>query len=210
MKKIPDIDPHFSEKGYDVNRAIFRDYDPRLMAQKSGLSYDQDEQSFMVEVLGEKYLVKYPDGQVVFTDGQAVSNYSVKMIILRYLMNATGSSPTGQFKSYKEFPDGPLYYANFYARSIKIFALIGSEYPQALNDFISETKASQLDKGDLAFSLSVMPGVEVAFILWYGDDEFEAEGQILFDQNLMDIFTIKDLAVLGDVLMLKMKTFTPS
>jgi len=208
MKKIPDIDPHFSEKGYDVNRAIFRDYDPRLMAQKSGLSYDQDEQSFMVEVLGEKYLVKYPDGQVVFTDGQAVSNYSVKMIILRYLMNATGSSPTGQFKSYKEFPDGPLYYANFYARSIKIFALIGSEYPQALNDFISETKASQLDKGDLAFSLSVMPGVEVAFILWYGDDEFEPEGQILFDQNLMDIFTIKDLAVLGDVLMLKMKTFT--
>lgn len=210
MKKIPDIDPHFSEKGYDVNRAIFRDYDPRLMVQKSGLSYDQDEQSFMVEVLGEKYLVKYPDGQVVFTDGQAVSNYSVKMIILRYLMNATGSSPTGQFKSYKEFPDGPLYYANFYARSIKIFALIGSEYPQALNDFMTETKASQLDKGDLAFSLSVMPGVEVAFILWYGDDEFEAEGQILFDQNLMDIFTIKDLAVLGDVLMLKMKTFTPS
>jgi hypothetical protein len=53
-----------------------------------------------------------------------------------------------------------------------------------------------------------MPGVEVAFILWYGDDEFEPEGQILFDQNLMDIFTIKDLAVLGDVLMLKMKTFT--
>ncbi|WKY43827.1 DUF3786 domain-containing protein [Eubacteriaceae bacterium ES2] len=210
MKKIPDIDPHFSEKGYDVNRAMFKDFDPCIMAEKSGFAYDQDKQSFCIEVLGEKYSVKFPGGEVVFADGQAVSNYSVKMIILRYLMNANGSLPTGSFKSYKEFPDGPLYYANFYTRSIKIFALIGSEYPQALNDFITEMSASQLDKGDIAFSLSVMPGVEVAFILWYGDDEFEAEGQILFDQNLMDIFTIKDLAVLGDVLMLKMKTFTPS
>ncbi|MDK2905339.1 MAG: hypothetical protein PWR12_1415 [Eubacteriaceae bacterium] len=208
MKKIPDIDPHFSEKGYEVNRAIFKDYDPRLMAEKSGLVFDQDRQCFIIEVLGDKYSVNYPDGEVVFADGQPVSNYSVKMIILRYLINANGSLPTGQFKSYKEFPDGPLYYANFYARSIKIFALIGAEYPQALNDFISETKASRIDQGDLAFSLKVMPVVEVAFILWYGDDEFEPEGQILFDQNLMDIFTIKDLAVLGDVLMLKMKTFT--
>ncbi|WKY47222.1 DUF3786 domain-containing protein [Eubacteriaceae bacterium ES3] len=208
MKKIPDIDPHFSEQGYEVNQAVFKNYAPHIMANNSGIAYDPENQCFTIEVLGERYQVKYPEGQIVFEDGSEVLNYSVKMIILRYLMNANGTGPTGNFKSYKEFPDGPLYYANFYARSIKIFALIGSEYPQALDSFINEMETQSMDKGDISFSLKVMPGVEMAFILWYGDDEFEAEGQILFDSNLIEIFTIKDLAVLGDVLMLKMKTFT--
>ena len=40
------------------------------------------------------------------------------------------------------------------------------------------------------------------------DDEFEAEAQILFDKKLTDVFNIKDLAILGDVLMIALKTFT--
>ena len=53
-----------------------------------------------------------------------------------------------------------------------------------------------------------MPGLEVECILWFGDDEFEAEGQILFDAKLKDVLNIKDLAILGDVFIISLKTFT--
>ena len=87
-----------------------------------------------------------------------------------------------------------MYYPNFYKRCIQVFAAIGNEMPDALKRYMETVKAVSLEKGDLSWQFSVMPGVRVACIFWFGDDEFEPEAQILFDKNLTKVFNIKDLA----------------
>lgn len=206
--KIHNIDPHFSESSYVINRDLFKNYDPDEMSKNSSCPYDPENGRFEMTVLGETYFVDYPSGMVVNARGEDFDNYSVKIFILRYLMNANGSEATNNWISFKEFPDGPIYYSNFHKRCLQVFAQIGNEMPEQLKNYMKWLKAVPYGKGDLAWQFTVTPGVDIVWILWFGDDEFEAEAQILFDKKLTDVFNIKDLAILGDVLMISLKTFT--
>ena len=208
QSKILDIDPHFSESSYVVNRDLFKNFDPVDMSKKSFCPYDPKNGRFEMTVLGETYFVDHPSGMVLNARGEEFDNYSIKIFILRYLMNANGKEATNQLISFKEFPDGPIYYSNFHKRCIQVFAQIGNEMPEHLKNYMSLQKAVIFGKGDLSWQFTVTPGVDIVWILWFGDDEFEAEGQILFDKKLTDVFNIKDLAILGDVLMISLKTFT--
>jgi len=206
--KIQEIDPHFSESSYIVSRDLVKNHDPLVMSQYSQCSYDFIQRIFSVQVLGEDYFVHYPSGEVLNNKSEDFDNYSVKIIILRYLMNAKARSNSEEMVSFKEFPDGALYYPNFYKRCLQVFANIGNEMPEALKKYMDSINASPMGKGDLSWQFTFMPGVKIACILWFGDDEFEAEGQILFDKSLTKVFNIKDLAILGDVFMISLKTFT--
>ncbi|MBC3887040.1 DUF3786 domain-containing protein [Acetobacterium paludosum] len=208
QSKIQKIDPHFSESSYFVSRDLFKNHDPFEMSEKSRCSFDQKSGTFEIAVLGEKYIVHYPSGEVCNAQEENFDNYSVKIIILRYLMNAKGKENEDELISFKEFPDGPLYYSNFYKRCIQVFANIGNEMPDELKKYMNAINGIPLGKGDLSWQFTVMPGVTAAGILWFGDDEFEAEAQILFDKSLTKVFNIKDLAILGDVLIISLKTFT--
>lgn len=202
------MDPHFSESSYIVNRDLFKNYDPVDMSEKSKSSFDPKSGRFEIAVLGETYFIDYPSGIVLNAQSEEFDNYSIKIFILRYLMNADGKENTNQWISFKEFPDGPIYYANFHKRCLQVFAQIGNQNPESLKDYMKVLNGVSFDKGDLSWQFTVMPGVDIVWILWFGDDEFEAESQILFDKKLTNVFNIKDLAILGDVLMISLKTFT--
>lgn len=208
QSKIPDIDPHFSENSYFVNRDLLKNFDPFEISEKSQCNFNPKNGTFEIAVLGENYLVHYPGGEVLNERDEDFENYSVKILILRYLMNARGNETHGEWISFKEFPDGPLYYSNFYKRCLQVFAGIGNEKPEALRKYMNAVKGIPIGKGDLSWHFTVMPGVKIAAILWFGDEEFEPEAQILFDKNLTTVFNIKDLAILGDVLIISLKTFT--
>lgn len=205
--KIQEIDPHFSESSYIVSRDLVKNHDPLVMSRNSQCPYDAEKKTFYVQVLGENYTVGYPGGEVLNSAFENFDNYSVKIIILRYLMNAKENITSEKMISFKEFPDGHLYYQNFYKRCIQVFANIGNEMPEDLKGYMDFIHGVPLGKGDLSWHFTVMPGLEVECILWFGDDEFEAEGQILFDAKLKEVLNIKDLAILGDVFIISLKTF---
>lgn len=48
---------------------------------------------------------------------------------------------------------------------------------------MSWLKAVPYSKGDLAWQFTVTSGVDIIWILWFGDDEFEAEAPNLFDES---------------------------
>lgn len=208
QSKLMDIDPHFSESSYVINRDLFKNHDPGEMSRNTSCPYDPKNGRFEIMVLGETYFVEHPSGVVLNAYGEEFDNYSIKIFILRYLMNANGKEATNEWISFKEFPDGPLYYSNFHKRCIQVFAQIGNEMPEQLKKYMNGLQALPYNKGDLSWQFKVTPGVDIVWILWFGDDEFEAEAQILFDKKLTDVFNIKDLAILGDVLMISLKTFT--
>ena len=75
--KIHNIDPHFSESSYVINRDLFKNYDPDEMSKNSSCPYDPENGRFEMTVLGETYFVDYPSGMVVNARGEDFDNYSV-------------------------------------------------------------------------------------------------------------------------------------
>ncbi|MEG0377647.1 MAG: DUF3786 domain-containing protein [Eubacterium sp.] len=207
---VQEIDPHYTEKSYLVNKEKFKNFDPIKMSEFTGIAYNVKDGTFVVDVLGEKYRGFWPSGDIVRIDGEAVSSYSVKIIMMRYMMCAQGKPPTKELIGYKEFPDGNLYYANFYSRCIQVFAELFNDKGDELAEYMKNIGGKKMNKGDAAYTFSFMKNVELGCILWYGDEEFAPEGQILFDKNLTNVLSIKDFAVLGDVFIQSLKSFKPT
>jgi hypothetical protein len=51
--------------------------------------------------------------------------------------------------------------------------------------------------GDSSVIIQALPLVPVVLLLWEGDDEFEPDGNILFDRGISDILTAEDIAWLA-------------
>ena len=67
-----------------------------------------------------------------------------------------------------------------------------------------QLKAAQIDTGDAAFEFRVLPAVCLQLIIWSGDDEFPAEANILFDQNIGQILSPEDVAWLAGMVVYRL------
>ena len=65
--------------------------------------------------------------------------------------------------------------------------------------------AQRIPRSDQGWQVELMPGLDIQFLLWLGDDEFPPNAQILFSDNFQYAFTAEDLANIGDIVMNRMK-----
>jgi hypothetical protein len=56
----------------------------------------------------------------------------------------------------------------------------------------------------VGYEFGLLPNVPVRLILWAGDDEFPAAGNILFDENINRILSPEDIAWLAGMLVYRL------
>ena len=182
--------------------ALYQSTDPAEMALRTGLPWDGDAGTFTVTLLGKEYTVSYPGCTVV---GPAPLTDAERILLLRYLLEGRGVSPTGQYLTYRDFPWGDVYLQQFTGRCIKRFAFSYGFKPERLNRIMEQMPAKRLSRSDCGWEVELMPGLGVQFLLWVGDDEFPPNAQILFSDNFRYAFTAEDLANIGDIILDRMK-----
>jgi hypothetical protein len=130
------------------------------------------------------------------------------ILILRYLCGGRYYSENGRRLSYNEVPWGPVYYRNFDGRCLKQLAYgFGNNIPRFKR--IIETapglKAQKLPQGDAGYRIEFLNGFFISLIVYAADEEFPPSSQILFDDNFVFAFTAEDLAVVGEVVIDRLK-----
>jgi hypothetical protein len=119
-----------------------------------------------------------------------------KLIILHYLVGAQGNDPAGELVSFKDLPGGAVYYPTFLKRAVAPVVGCFGEHPEALFAAASALGGNPAAHGDAAVCLRALPRVALWWILWRGDNDFPAEGSILFDKSIADYLPTEDVAVL--------------
>ncbi|MDR0709851.1 MAG: DUF3786 domain-containing protein [Spirochaetaceae bacterium] len=130
------------------------------------------------------------------------------ILILRYLCEGRYYSDTGKRLSYNEVPWGPVYYRNFDGRCLKRLAYgFGNDIPRfkRIIESAPGLKAEKLPQGDAGYRIEFLSGLFISLILYAADDEFPPSAQILFDDNFVFAFTAEDLAVVGEVVIDRLK-----
>jgi hypothetical protein len=133
-----------------------------------------------------------------------------KLLIIRYLTEGSYTLPSGKLVSYEELPWGSVYMQNFRGRVIGRLAREFGRGPVAFPDLIESLpnlRYEQLSMGDYACRIEFLDNIFVSIIYYEGDDEFPASFQILFDDNIKYAFTAEDVAVVGDVLIGRLKAY---
>jgi hypothetical protein len=163
--------------------------DPGETASRTGIAWN-----------GETYEIPWLGKKTRLEDG----SLEEQIIWSHYLAARGPAKPRGVYVTFKQTRGAAIYDANFTKRNINPMV---SAFHNQLNDFtrIGHAMGGEAKKiGHASFTISALPLIPLTFVIWQGDDEVPASGNILFDETAGDWLCAEDLVVLAGLAVHKM------
>ncbi|MCX7857283.1 MAG: DUF3786 domain-containing protein [Deltaproteobacteria bacterium] len=172
--------------------------DPNGVCERTGAQIF-DNETIQIEYLNSPYYVNLRTGAILDKDNKDSLQLRDKIILLHYLVDAKGSPPSGKLITYAQIEGGKFYFPVFHKRTVEPMIKYFSDKPELLIE-VSEPLGAQKERyGDTSISLYPLPLVKMYIILWKGDEDIPANGNILFDKNVTDYLCAEDIAVLTEI-----------
>ncbi|WP_066635520.1 DUF3786 domain-containing protein [Desulfolucanica intricata] len=190
---------------HDKAKEVFNKGVAEEMAFKAGVSYDAHSKKILVPFLGQNYLVSYPEGEVYNSNSDKDIPIEVKILILHYLSGASGVPLANRLISFKELPDGFIYVVPFTNRAIRPLVGVFGNNPEKMIAAGEKLGGKKVNLGDVGITIPVFPRVPITFVLWLADDEFPANGNVLFDATAAKYLATEDYAYLPAIVIGEMK-----
>ena len=180
---------------------LFRAADPAEMAERTGITPEGN--TFTLTVCGQEKKITWPD-----FDNEGFRDKD-KILFMRYLLEGKAAGTSDNFAAYSSLPNGELYNAKFTQRCINRLAGTFGTKPEAFRRGCEALGGKTVHSSGIAYEIEFMPGLNLRFILWEGDDEFPASAQILFSDNFAIAFSGEDRVVVCEYILglMTMKAF---
>jgi len=210
MNDKQEIDHHRRSQQTDVPfehyKQMYQTLDPVEIAGRCNLPFADG--FFSLRIMGSEHRASFPDFSLIDATGQPVTSPYENILFIRYLCEGKYFPGRGKQLAYNETPWGAVYYRNFEGRCLKRCAFtFGRDIP-AFRELVTRNphlNAEPLNTGDAAYRFEFINGLYISLILWAADDEFPPSAQLLFDDNFVFAFGAEDLAVVGELIINKLK-----
>lgn len=178
------------------------------IARLSGFEM-MDDQAFRVGFLNRTYRVSYPDFQFLdmsndmSNDAEPVP-IQEQVLILHYMSALKPLNSANRWIAYREIPGASFYFSAFVKRAIDPLKKVFGKNVAPLVTAAAVLDGKPIDVGDAGFEFRVFPKVPMQIIIYAGDDEFEPEANILFDETAGDFLSPEDAAWLGGMVVYRL------
>jgi hypothetical protein len=178
--------------------------DPRIVCLNSAVTYNREQESFILPYLNRKYFVHHRTGEVkALLDGRGVSIH-LQILFLHYLCHASGTPVQGEWITFKEFPGGQIYLEPYQKRTIKPLLKYFGQKTEQFVKIASSLDGKTASFGDVSVILRPFPRVPIGFVLWKGDEEFPPSANILYDASAPQYLPTEDYALLPGLIIWEM------
>ena len=192
-----------------VAKEEFARRDPKEMAEKAGGEYESASCSnslISLRLLGQEYTLVHPDGGIESPDHHQVGLVA-HILLLHYLLYASGKPLSCELFSYKDIPGGEIYFNVFRKRvEMPILNAYGDD-PEGFEKACEGSGGLEVPMGDLAYQFQAFPNIPITYIYWNVDEEFPASVQVLFDSSIKDYLPLEDIVFLSEMLSWKLAKF---
>ena len=200
---MPRIDDY--NQALELGRKELSGKNPDLVASLSGAEMNSDENGntfLSLNFLNREIIISWPELEFSYTrSSDEKLLIQQRILLLHYLYGAwfsRGAPIKGEWISFQEVLDGKFYLDAFHRRAKDPMVQTFGERPELLVKLAKESfGAVSSDQGDVSVVIKALPLVPVALIIWKGDEEFPPEGNILFDQNIIEMLSAEDMAWLS-------------
>jgi hypothetical protein len=172
--------------------------------RKSGTRYLPEEKSVIIDHLNRAYRISIPGGEVSLVESDEVVALRDKILLLHYFTRASGTPLSGKNITYKELQEGINYYPTFFKRAIEPVVSNFKNEPKKLLEAAAALGGNKSDFGDIAVTISAFPRVPLTIVLWQGDSEFSADGNIMFDSTIHEYLPTEDITILCEIIAWKL------
>lgn len=178
------------------SRQALRHEAPQSLAARGGLAYDE-EGGFHLRVLGQDYLVSYPDFVAREAGHGQEAPVWVQSLVMYYLTAADGAPWRGEWVSLRELPGGLFYERAFQGYSGDVLARAFGNDLARFAAAAAGAGGQRESLGDAAFSFLALPRVPVAIVYWLGDEDFPPSARVLFDAGVNHYLPTGALPLIG-------------
>ena len=196
------IDDYKTARQLAIEKLVTESFD--TIIQRTGFESVADDQ-FRVPFLNRVYRIGFPE--LTFedeTDSQEEVPIQEQILILHYMLSAALTPLTHNWISYREIPGASFYHSSFVRRAIDPLKKI---FGQNIDSFLragSIMRGKSIDTGDAGYEFRLFPSIPLRLILWAGDEEFPAEANIVFDENIGSVLSPEDIAWLAGMLVYRL------
>ena len=156
-----------------------------------------------IPYLGHTYHLTVCDGRISFDEDANALRISDQVVLLHYLITATGAPVKDIWITFREVPSGSFYYPAFVKRAIVPLVKCFGQIPDMLERVAGPIGQVVALPGDKAVKVLALPRVPVVLSLWKGDSEFPSEGNIYFDASVGSYLPTEDIAYLAGAVVYK-------
>lgn len=173
---------------------------------KSGARYQviDSQKIILLEYLNQSYQIVFPDIDISLIDSEEEVPMRDKILILHYFTQAKGTPITNKVIAFRELPEGANYFPTFSKRAIKPLLDHFGREPERLIDAAEKLGSHKANYGDVAVTINAFNYVPITLVLWRGDEEFNPEGNILFDSTISDYLPTEDINILCETISWKL------
>jgi hypothetical protein len=140
---------------------------------------------YVITMLNKPYAIDLKERKIfsIQIDSQQVkAGFLDQLCILAYLIHSKDLLPTNRLLKAESLPGGDFFFRSHSLPTDKLEDAFGKS-PENLYRTSLPLGAKKCDFGDASVELLVFPRVPLTFVIWAGDDEFDARASILFDST---------------------------
>lgn len=103
----------------------------------------------------------------------------------------------GEWMSFDKLRSAGPFGPAFRRGIVEPFAATFSGHMDALQDAMEQLQGKRLAHSDMGYELQAFECIPVRFLFWEGDDEFPAQGNVLFDKSATDFIHVESVVTIA-------------
>ena len=194
---MPRIDDYKAARA--LAQAELTKRNPKHVADKSKSEFLLNERQggLIVPYFGQARRVVWPEITVEPADGSGELPLTEQILILHYLERATGEPVSGVNIDFRAVPEGSFYWSAFVSRAKKPLLEMFGRDPDFYLEVATFMGGIPVSLGDVSVQFQAFPLVPITHVLWRGDEEFDPDASILFDETISEHLSTEDIAALA-------------
>lgn len=179
--------------------AELKELNPKRLAARTHCAYffQDGQEGLLVPYFGQDRRVSWPQVSVVPATGSGDIILTEQILILHYLLKATGAPLSGRDIDFRQVPEGSFYWSAFVSRAKKPLIETFGRDPELYLQVAASLGGDVQPLGDAAARFLAFPMVPITHVLWRGDEEFPPEANLLFDETIAQYLSTEDIAALS-------------
>jgi hypothetical protein len=163
--------------------------DPQQTAQNAGCRFLTDPDRYVLTMLNTEYEVN-PGNAGIFVVGDSspaeIAGFIEQICILAYLIGAKNIPLADKLVKAESLPGGQFFFRGPHLLPTEKLKKAFGDDPEALIRASQRFNAEKCEFGDASIKLNALPRIPLTFVIWRGDEEFDARASVLFDKTAAD------------------------
>ncbi len=168
--------------------------EPGEVCRRTEATYHPDRRGYMLTFLNQRYLILPAEQRILCMQGDLCEEQELRdyffLVALLYLLEGKAVEPTRTWISEKELKGGTTFFRGPHALQVEELQNTFGEDPEAFGRAGARLGGVELLFGDKAFSLTPLPRLPLAYVLWKKDEEFPARVTVMFDSTVQQHFSL--------------------